>query len=145
MMSSVVLDQAAPECLTYQESLSGTTAADNSEAAAQNRNRSISGRPQSSKVQTIVEELRPEDIRWMYREYGTRKWIPFIGYDSLRIECKFREMQHSLSRKILSLESVCDELINVRGGLYEVDVMKMKCFPVYWSSAGDYINLDTFL
>lgn len=83
-----------------------------------------------------VEELRPEEIRWMYRELGSKKWIPFIGYDSLRIECKYREMRLSLSRKILNEDSVCDELINVLDGLYEVDVMKMKCLPIYWSSSG---------
>lgn len=87
-----------------------------------------------------VEELRPEEIRWMYREMVSKKWIPFIGYDSLRIECKYREMRHSLSRKILDEDSICDELICVLDGLFEVDVMKMKCLPIYWSSSGMTYN-----
>lgn len=98
--------------------------------------------PSSSANQ--VEELRPEEIRWMYRELGSKKWIPFIGYDSLRIECKYREMRHSLSRKILNEDSICDELINVQDGLYEVDVMKMKCLPIYWSSSGTTYCVYTF-
>ena len=43
-----------------------------------------------------VEELRPEEVRWMYKDFGDKKWKPFIGYDSLRIECKYRETLHRL-------------------------------------------------
>jgi len=83
-------------------------------------------------------ELLPEQIRWMYRDsVRHKKWIPFIGYDSLRLECKYRETCAS-SAAALSTSSrvIADECVVVKGGLYEVDVVQMKCFPIYWSSKG---------
>ena len=82
-----------------------------------------------------VEELRPEEIRWFYKS-GTSndKWISFIGYDSLRIECRHRAL--CLSNENGDIDE--DEKILVRGGLYEVDVKLKKCLPVYWS--GMFLN-----
>lgn len=84
-----------------------------------------------------VESLRPEEVRWFYKEAGDKKWTPFIGYDSLRLECKFREVLHRRGNKTDAVVDDHDnELINVRGGIYEVDVAKRKCLPVYWSAKG---------
>ena len=93
-----------------------------------------------------VEVLRPEAIRWFFKEPGDKKWTPFIGYDSLRIECKYRELE---SRKVVleddtevahdcvDNETAMDpERICVRGSLFEVDVTLRKCYPIYWSSQG---------
>ncbi|CAL1526177.1 unnamed protein product [Lymnaea stagnalis] len=77
----------------------------------------------------FVEELRPEEIRWFHRYDGGKKWIAFIGYDSLRIECRYRAL--NLSNENGDLDE--NEKILVRGGLYEVDVKEKKCLPVYWS------------
>ncbi len=101
-------------------SMSGSTKA--------NRNRFL-----YPKIDT-VESLRPEQVRWFYKPDGDKKWTAFIGYDSLRIECKFREYMNRYNAKGSLEESV--EMVNVRGGLYEVDVMSKKCFPIYWSGTG---------
>ena len=78
-----------------------------------------------------VETLRPEEVRWMYREEGGKRWEPFIGYDSLRIECKHRELIHGASQRPDEIDNV--EMIVVRGGLYECDVVSRKCYPIYWT------------
>jgi hypothetical protein len=83
------------------------------------------------------EELLPEQVRWMYRDsVRQKKWIPFIGYDSLRLECKHRETRASFAGTHNFSSDFADELVVVKGGLYEVDVIQMKCFPIYWSSKG---------
>ena len=105
-----------------------------------------------------VEILHPEEVRWFYKEPLDKKWTAFIGYDSLRIECKYRELQHTTAKvKVMSdvdeeqphekdqdstnsdktndekeLETD-SERINVRGGLYEVDVMRKESYPIYWT------------
>ncbi|CAG5136440.1 unnamed protein product, partial [Candidula unifasciata] len=77
----------------------------------------------------FVEELRPEEVRWFYKHEGGKKWTSFIGYDSLRIECRFRALK--LSNENGDIDE--NERILVRGGLYEVDVKNKKCLPVYWT------------
>eukprot|EP00106_Octopus_bimaculoides_P013488 XP_014780930.1 PREDICTED: phospholipase DDHD1-like [Octopus bimaculoides] len=79
-------------------------------------------------VSEIIEELHPEEVRWMYRHAGKKKWTPFIGYDSLRIEFRYRE----LSVSSLSEDKLKDMIV-VRGGLYEVDVVARKCYPLFWT------------
>ena len=38
----------------------------------------------------IVSELSPEEIRWFYKREVEKDWTPFMGYDSLRIELRYR-------------------------------------------------------
>ncbi|XP_056022566.1 phospholipase DDHD1-like isoform X2 [Ostrea edulis] len=75
-----------------------------------------------------VDKLRPEEIRWFYKQDGDKEWSPFIGYDSLRIECRFRALQ-----TVEDENEIDNDVILVLGGLYQVDVSKKKCTPVYWS------------
>ncbi|GFN82833.1 phospholipase ddhd1 [Plakobranchus ocellatus] len=77
----------------------------------------------------FVEELRPEEVRWFYKNEKSKKWSAFIGYDSLRIECRYR----ALSLNDDSGDIDLNDKILVRGGLYEVDVLKNLCIPVYWT------------
>lgn len=42
--------------------------------------------------ETMVKELRPEFVRWFYRYETDRKWRSFTGYDSIRIESKYRDV-----------------------------------------------------
>ncbi|XP_063426380.1 phospholipase DDHD1-like [Mytilus trossulus] len=80
-------------------------------------------------VNEEVDHLRPEEVRWLYKSKTDKKWHAFIGYDSLRIECRFRALQ-----TIDEDEDIIDnDVISVRGGLYEVDVVLKTCKPVYWS------------
>ena len=108
-----------------------------------------------------VEVLRPEEIRWFYKAEGDRKWMTFDGYDSQRIEFKHRELEQ-LQRADAGIEGPerpaeseadggdqrlpageagpagdgGDNTVSVRGGLYQVDVLKRTCFPIYWSAEG---------
>lgn len=78
----------------------------------------------------FVNHLRPEEVRWLHKQVGDKAWKPFIGYDSLRIECRFRAMQNIMEEERGMFEK---DIITVRGGLYEVDVEMKKCTPIYWS------------
>ncbi|KAK2160246.1 hypothetical protein LSH36_137g02021 [Paralvinella palmiformis] len=72
----------------------------------------------------------------MYKDFGDKKWKPFIGYDSLRIECKHRETLHRLSLMDTADNVEDSERVIVRGNLYEVDVINRKCYPIYWLQKG---------
>ncbi|KAL3874040.1 hypothetical protein ACJMK2_037104 [Sinanodonta woodiana] len=78
----------------------------------------------------FVSYLQPEEIRWFFKNEGDKKWTPFIGYDSLRIECRYR-VKDSVSPSEPEKEDI--DVILVKGGLYEVDVANRKCKPVYWT------------
>ncbi|PIK60921.1 putative phospholipase DDHD1 [Apostichopus japonicus] len=75
----------------------------------------------------IVENLTVTEIRWFYKEDTEKKWSPFIGYDSCQLEWKFQ--------KLVTVGDLSDDddVVLVRGGLYEVDVLNRKCSSVYWS------------
>lgn len=98
-----------------------------------------------------VEDLGPEEVRWFYKAEADKKWTPFIGYDSLRIEWKYQDLLQdvtvggtensafrspgsgSLSPKEKQDEkSQVTQRIVVRGGLYEVDMKLRKCESIYW-------------
>lgn len=85
-----------------------------------------------------VEELHPEQVRWFYKDPGSKKWAPFIGYDSLRIECQYRESLHRKERDetLENGNGSKTDRIDVRGGIYEVDVDAKLCIPIYWPSKG---------
>ena len=84
----------------------------------------------------FVDNLRPEDVRWFYKGDGEKQWRPFIGYDSLRIECRYR------AAALENNDGVdINEKILVRGGLYDVDVSAKSCSPIYWT--GVYFSLHT--
>ncbi|KAF2365050.1 DDHD domain [Trinorchestia longiramus] len=102
----------------------------------------------------FVEDLGPEEYRWFYKAESDKKWIPFIGYDSLRIEWKFRDLQQNGlagAPMIATTEpgtengsasgNEIDErpfelgeegTVTVRGGLYEVNVKFRKGQSIYW-------------
>lgn len=85
-----------------------------------------------------VDHLQPEEVRWCFKKEGDKKWTPFIGYDSLRIECRFRVQQKNGTEDLTDKEVEDLDLILVRGGLYEIDVPKRSGRPVYWS--GMYVS-----
>ena len=39
-----------------------------------------------------VGELAPEEVRWFYKKEADKPWIVFDGYDSLRIEIRYRHI-----------------------------------------------------
>lgn len=46
--------------------------------------------PDAKLIDGVVGELRPEEVRWFYKSCSDKRWIEFSGYDSLRIESKYR-------------------------------------------------------
>ncbi|KAI3387005.1 hypothetical protein SNEBB_004811 [Seison nebaliae] len=81
-------------------------------------------------INKIVEPLRCDEVRWFYRKIsGERKWLPFRGYDSLRLEFVFRNPRF-------------DQKVIVRGQLYEADVSTMMYYPLYWSGANKQTGND---
>jgi len=80
-----------------------------------------------------VDQLQPEEIRWFYKRETEKKWTAFIGYDSLRIECRFRVQQQNGNEDLTEDEAADLDQILVRGGLYEVDVPRRSCKSVYWA------------
>lgn len=85
----------------------------------------------------FVDHLVPEEVRWFYKQEGDKEWKSFIGYDSLRIECRFRAMTTFTDEEKKTFEK---DIITVRGGLYEVDVDTKKCTPIYWSGIKNLEN-----
>ncbi|XP_033106666.1 phospholipase DDHD1-like isoform X2 [Anneissia japonica] len=77
----------------------------------------------------ITKELTAQQIRWFYRDDRTKKWCPFIGYDSLQLEFKYRKVYVHGELG----EAVVDRIV-VRGGLYEVDITEKKCYTIYWTA-----------
>ena len=76
-----------------------------------------------------LSDFRAERVRWFY--YEDKKWSPFCGLDSLKIEQCFR---HLPSKDIETLPD-CYEVCTVLGGLYDADVAKRICKPVYWKGS----------
>ncbi|XP_026668427.1 uncharacterized protein LOC113464185 [Ceratina calcarata] len=81
---------------------------------------------------TCAEPLTAEQIRWFYKDGVDKRWVEFCGYDSLRIESAWRNYEHLLSK---SNDATFDpppiEKIVVRGGMYDVELDKMKCVSIY--------------
>lgn len=67
--------------------------------------------PDAKLVDGVVSELRPEEVRWFYKSCSDKRWIEFSGYDSLRIESKYRhsyrEWQY-YNRTFSNLENASD-------------------------------------
>ena len=74
-----------------------------------------------------LSDLLPERVRWFYFE--DKKWAPFCGLDSLRIEKCYRCLPTEASNAMLP---DLYETYTVRGGLYDVDVVEKVCKPIYW-------------
>ena len=82
----------------------------------------------------IVTSLSPHSIRWFYKENSDKKWIQFSGYDSLCIEQKYEELSAAeMDAARISEIKNPETLVDVRNGLYEVDVTKRRCTPIYWT------------
>ncbi|TGZ72920.1 hypothetical protein CRM22_001799 [Opisthorchis felineus] len=74
------------------------------------------------------DEIPVEAIRWFYGQGShALKWKRFRGADSINIERAFREMNGATSA-----ESGSTRKIVVRGDLFEADVSKKLCSPIFW-------------
>lgn len=73
-----------------------------------------------------LSDFRVQRVRWFYHQ--DKKWSPFCGQDSLKIEQCFRYQTRKDTKTSPDLNKVC----SVLGGLYDVDVVNQICKPVYW-------------
>ncbi|XP_043516714.1 phospholipase DDHD1-like isoform X2 [Frieseomelitta varia] len=81
---------------------------------------------------TYAEPLTAEQIRWFYRDGVDKRWVEFCGYDSLRIENAWQNYQNLLSKNNdITNNPPSIEKIVVRGGMYDVELDKMKCVSIY--------------
>lgn len=91
-----------------------------------------------------AEKLKPEEIRWFYKDGVDKRWIEFCGYDSLRIENAWRQKEHLNDNSDDSHDAVghndddadnntkdVDNVV-VKGGMYDVELDNMKCVSIYW-------------
>lgn len=84
---------------------------------------------------TTVDLLRPERVRWFYKS-DPKKWTKFDGFDSLNIEYRYRanfgnEEEASCLNGSFNYYFQ-NYTVVVRGGLYEVDLLKKKCTSIFW-------------
>jgi len=104
----------------------------------QGTNGSPTGQPNG--VAAGFGPLRPENVRWFYKS-DSKRWTKFDGFDSLSIEHRYRvnfgneEEVSCLNGKYDGLNGV--HTVVVRGGLYEVDLLKKKCTSIFWP--GEYL------
>lgn len=87
-----------------------------------------------------IEPLRPENVRWFYKS-DSKRWTKFDGFDSLSIEYRYR-VNFGNEAELSCLNGKYDSLagvytVVVRGGLYEVDLLKRKCTSIFWP--GEYL------
>ncbi|XP_006610640.1 phospholipase DDHD1-like isoform X1 [Apis dorsata] len=105
---------------------------------------------------TYAEPLTAEQIRWFYRDGVDKRWVEFCGYDSLRIENAWQSYQHLFNKDSdVTNNALPIEKIVVRGGMYDVELDKMKCVSIYcpgeeweimrgtWYYDGSWLPLET--
>lgn len=67
-------------------------------------------------LDTVVTELTPEEVRWFYKTEGEKRWLEFSGYDSYRIEIRYREMfynKHDFGSKYSSYSAFSGKLFSL--------------------------------
>ncbi len=95
-------------------------------------------KPLPSKEELESFRLKPSQVRWFYKDEPTKKWIPFDGFDSLKLESIHRPLTDVTSTECVSSEaqaaiiSKAEKPISVRNGLFEVNILDRTCTPVYW-------------
>ncbi|XP_051153542.1 phospholipase DDHD1-like isoform X2 [Leptopilina boulardi] len=78
-----------------------------------------------------ADPLSLDEVRWFY--CVNKRWTEFCGYDSLRIEQVWRNRSENAdSNNCENNKLQTAERIVVRGGMYDVDLDKMKCLSIYW-------------
>uniref|UniRef100_A0A1B6LDX7 DDHD domain-containing protein n=1 Tax=Graphocephala atropunctata TaxID=36148 RepID=A0A1B6LDX7_9HEMI len=120
----------------------------------------------------IVDVLKPEQIRWFYKNLANKQWVEFDGYDSLKIERRYTNLtdkewryynatyrskknqekspnssptfealktngnhttkSSTSAEECFSPSSETADRVVVRGGLYEVDLIKRNCTSIFW-------------
>lgn len=72
-------------------------------------------------VQTDTNDLK-EDSNVNYKE-----WLPFSKFDSMQLEVAYQRM---VRKRIIN-----KTLVQVKDGLYEVDLSSKVCYAIYWKES----------
>uniref|UniRef100_A0A1B6CIH6 DDHD domain-containing protein n=1 Tax=Clastoptera arizonana TaxID=38151 RepID=A0A1B6CIH6_9HEMI len=132
----------------------------------------------------VIDVLRPEQVRWFYKNLSDKHWVEFNGYDSLQIEKKYQDLSseewkyynqtyRSNKLDVSQTASVTNNALKddgnlydsssavyipqsgspnssnaigivVRGGLYEVDLLKKNCSSIFWPGEETVITRGTW-
>nr|CDS33766.2 phospholipase DDHD1 [Hymenolepis microstoma] len=80
-----------------------------------------------------IYQLSPSKVRWFYKDEVAKKWVPFNGYDSIKIELNYLRLLKAKNGFSSETDDNLKPLV-VRDGLYEIDVVTKQCYPIYWES-----------
>ncbi|XP_065655078.1 phospholipase DDHD1 isoform X3 [Hydra vulgaris] len=88
--------------------------------------------PSVQKHFEFLQPLSSKKVRWFFQE--EKKWIPFNGSDSLKIETIFRSLPSNMQSPSFSSTNVniAVELPVVRGSLFEVNILNRECISIFW-------------
>lgn len=83
------------------------------------------GSPSQNKVRSHdeVSELGPEEVRWFYRLGPDKPWIQFDGYDSLRIEIRYRHIWQTRWRSGSSAQHRRAQSLNRSGSMLGQNIL----------------------
>lgn len=130
----------------------------------------------SKSLNEIIGVLKPDRVRWFYKNISNKQWLEFNGYDSLRIEKRYQQLPYECKYNsdgtksqdtsqtsnltIDALKSNSDSITSpvqddfspvdgvehvvVRGGMYEVDLVKRICFSIFWPGEETVITRGTW-
>lgn len=103
---------------------------------------------QANGTAITFEPLKPEKVRWFYKS-DSKRWTKFDGFDSLNIEYRYRA-NFGNEEEASSLNGSYNYFVGlytvvVRGGLYEVDLLKKKCTSIFWPGKRDCVLPCAFL
>lgn len=85
-----------------------------------------------------IGELSAEQVRWFYKSDSDKQWVPFSGYDSLRIEDRYR-----LHRKQHQSESSCQPSASRSESTHSASTASMDDSVYYDASSTGYPDVDT--
>ena len=90
------------------------------------------GSPSQNKVRgEEVCEVRPEEVRWFYRLGPDKPWIQFDGYDSLRIEIRYRHIWQTRWRSGSSAQHRRGQSLN--RSMLRLNIVSLTVYkPILW-------------
>ena len=69
-----------------------------------------------------VAELAPEEVRWFYKVEPEKGWVRFNGYDSLRIEIRYRHIWQTRWRSHSSAHTRRAHSLNREAGTFSLQL-----------------------
>ena len=73
--------------------------------------------------QKSEQETQTDNLNEKKKTINYKEWIPFNKFDSMQLEKSYQRMMRG---------SVVDKFVQVRNGLYEVDLASKICYAIYW-------------